>query len=92
MSRNTLSKKGPGKSGNPPPAGNNRGLVLVLAGVHAMAILVIAVVAILSTTGGGNAENFTPNDPGITRTRHPGPGLYRRSRGRRRHLFRWRGG
>ena len=65
MSRNTLSKKGPGKSGKTPPAGNNRGLVLVLAGFTAMVILVIAVVAILSTTGGGNAENFTPNDQGL---------------------------
>lgn len=65
MSRSTLSNKGPGKSRKASPSGSNRGIVLVLAGLTAVAILVIAAVAILSTTGGGNAENFTPNDQGL---------------------------
>lgn len=65
MTRNTLSKKGPGKSGKPPNSGNNRGIVLALAGFTALAIVVVAIIAILSTTGGDNAENFTPNDGGL---------------------------
>ncbi|MGF1472541.1 MAG: TlpA family protein disulfide reductase [Rubrobacteraceae bacterium] len=65
MTRNTLSKKGPGKSRKSPSSGNNRGLVLVLAGFTAAAIVVVALVAIFSTTGSGNAGNFTPNDQGL---------------------------
>ncbi|HZY66085.1 MAG TPA: TlpA disulfide reductase family protein [Rubrobacteraceae bacterium] len=65
MSRNTLSKKDPGKSGRPSASSANRGIVLALAGFTALAIVAIAVVAILSTTGGGNAESFTPNDQGL---------------------------
>lgn len=57
MTRSTPSDKGPGRS--------NRGVVLALAGFTALAIVVIAVVAVLSTTGGGAAEGFTPNDQGL---------------------------
>ena len=39
--------------------------MLVLAGATAFAVLAIAVVAILSTAGGGGAGNFTPNDRGL---------------------------
>jgi thiol-disulfide isomerase/thioredoxin len=39
--------------------------MFVLVGITALAIVVIALVAVLSTTGGGNAENFTPNDEGL---------------------------
>ncbi len=65
MTRNTLSKKGPGKPGKTPSSGNNRGIVLALAGFTALAIVVVAVIAILSTTGGGNDANFTPNTEGL---------------------------
>ena len=65
MARNTLSKKGPGKPQKTPPSGNNRGLVLALAGFTALAIVIIALVAVFSTTGSGNAENFTPNSEGL---------------------------
>ncbi len=65
MMRNTLSKKGPGKSGNTPSSSGNRGIMLVLVGFTAVAIVVIALIAVLSTSGGGNAENFTPNDQGL---------------------------
>jgi thiol-disulfide isomerase/thioredoxin len=65
MVRNTLSKKGSRKAGNKAPSGSNRGIVLVLAGFTAAAILVIALFAIVSTTGGGDASNFTPNDQGL---------------------------
>ena len=65
MARNTLSNKGPGKSRKPSASGNNRALVLILAGFTALAIVVIALVAVLSTTGGGSAESFTPNDQGL---------------------------
>ena len=56
MARNTLSRKGPGKRGNKNPAGSNRGIILVLAGFTAAAIVVIALFAVLSTT-----------DPGVPR-------------------------
>ncbi len=40
--------------------------MLVLAGFTAFLIVLIAALAVLSTTGGGNAEkNFTPNDEGL---------------------------
>ncbi|MGB3635750.1 MAG: TlpA disulfide reductase family protein [Rubrobacteraceae bacterium] len=65
MSRNTLSKKGPNKPTKSPSSGNNRNLILILASFTALAILVIALVAVFSTTGGGSAENFTPNDQGL---------------------------
>jgi thiol-disulfide isomerase/thioredoxin len=39
--------------------------MLVLVGFTAVAIVVIALIAVLSTSSGGNAENFTPNDQGL---------------------------
>jgi thiol-disulfide isomerase/thioredoxin len=39
--------------------------MLVLAGFTALVIVVIAALAVFSTTGGGNAGNFTPNDEGL---------------------------
>jgi thiol-disulfide isomerase/thioredoxin len=65
MARNTLSQKGPCKRGNQNSTGSNRGIVLVLAGFTAAAIVVIALFAVLSTTGGGDTSNFTPNDQGL---------------------------
>lgn len=65
MSRNNLSNKGPGKSRKTSSSGKNRGVALALAGFTALAILVIALIAVLSTTGGGNTESFTPNDQGL---------------------------
>lgn len=62
MSRNTLSKKGPGKPGKAPLPGKNRGVMIALAGFTAIAIVVIALIAILSTTGGGD---FTANNEGL---------------------------
>lgn len=65
MSGNTLSKKGSGKPGKAPLPGKNRGVMIVLAGFTAIAIVVIALIAILSTTGGESAENFTANTDGL---------------------------
>ncbi len=67
MSRNTLSQKGPGKGkpGKAPSSGSNRGILLILAGFTALVIVVIALVAVLSTTGGDSAGNFTANDQGL---------------------------
>jgi thiol-disulfide isomerase/thioredoxin len=64
MARNTLSQKGPGKGGKKAPTGENRGVLLALAGFTAVAIVVIALFAIISTTGGG-ASNFTLNNQGL---------------------------
>lgn len=65
MPRNTLSQKGPGKSGKAPTPDKNRTVPLILAGFTAAVIVVIALVAVLSTTGGQNADNFTANDQGL---------------------------
>ena len=65
MARNTLSQKGPGKPGKASPPGKNRGVMIALAGFTALAIVVIALVAVLSTTGGGDSGNFTPNSEGL---------------------------
>lgn len=65
MSRNTLTQKGPGKPGKTPTSGGNRTIALVLVGFTALAMIVIVIFAVLSTTSGGNAENFTPNDEGL---------------------------
>ncbi len=66
MARNTLSGKGSVKAGKKKaPAGANRSVMLFLAGFTALVIVVIAAVAVFSTTGGGNAGNFTPNDEGL---------------------------
>lgn len=60
MPRNTPSQKGSGKA-----SGSNKTLPLLLAGFTAVVIVVIALVAVLSTTGGQNADNFTANDQGL---------------------------
>jgi thiol-disulfide isomerase/thioredoxin len=39
--------------------------MLFLAGFTALVIVAIAALAVFSTTGGGNAENFTANDEGL---------------------------
>ncbi len=71
MARNTLSNKGPKKSGRrigdkelKAASGSNRPLILALAGFTAVAIVVIALLAVMSA-GGGDAENFTANDQGL---------------------------
>lgn len=73
MARNTSpggssvkNKKSGGDSGN-------RTLVLVLAGFTALVILVIAGLAILSTSGGGDAGNFTPDNQGLIQTGQKAP-------------------
>lgn len=80
MARNTASGKGTKKAGGNAPgkgrkitnkevraaSGANRTLVLALAGFTALAIVVIALFAVLSTGGGGgDAGSFTPNNDGL---------------------------
>lgn len=67
MARNTLSNQGPGKGGKKAPSGGNRGVTLALIGFTAVALVVVALFAVISTTGGG-ASNFTPNDQGLLQT------------------------
>lgn len=64
MVRNTLSNQGPGKESKKAPSGGNRGVALALIGFTAVALVVVALFAVISTTGGG-ASNFTPNDQGL---------------------------
>jgi len=52
-------------SGKKAPSGENRSITLVLAGITAVVIIAIAAFAVLSTTGGPDAGNFTPNDAGL---------------------------
>ena len=59
-----VRKTGKG-SGKKAPSGGNRSIALVLAGFTAVLIIAIAAFAVLSTAGGGNAGNFTPNDEGL---------------------------
>lgn len=61
MARNTPS--GGKKRGAKAPQGN-RPLVLALAGFTALAIVVIALLAVLSARG-GDTGSFTPNDQGL---------------------------
>jgi thiol-disulfide isomerase/thioredoxin len=73
MARNTLSDKGPKKKSGrkigdkelKEASGSNRPLVLALAGFTVVAIVVIALLAVVSAGSGGDAENFTPNDQGL---------------------------
>jgi thiol-disulfide isomerase/thioredoxin len=46
-------------------SGENRIVMLVLAGFTAVVILAIAAFAVLSTAGGPDAGSFTPNDQGL---------------------------
>lgn len=76
MARNTLSNKGPKKSGRKigdkelkSASGSNRPLILALGGFTVVAIAVISVLALTSAgSGGGDAENFTANDQGLIPT------------------------
>jgi thiol-disulfide isomerase/thioredoxin len=66
MSSTTPSTKNRGKTAKKDSSGGNRTLGLVLAGVTALVIAVIAAVAVFSTLGGGGGtQNFTPNDEGL---------------------------
>lgn len=68
MARNTLSNQGPRKGGKKASSGSDRGIVLVLAGFTAAAIVIIALFAVVSTAGSEGASNFTPNDQGLLPT------------------------
>jgi thiol-disulfide isomerase/thioredoxin len=79
MARNTLSNKGPKKSGRKvgdkelkSASGSNRAIVLALAGFTAIAVAVIAVIAV-TNAGSGDAENFTANDQGLIPTGETAP-------------------
>ncbi len=61
MARKTSS----GKVGKKVPSGADKSIRLVLAGFTALVVVIIAVMAVFSTTSGGNAKNFTPNDEGL---------------------------
>lgn len=85
MARNTLSNKGPKKSGTKSgrkvgdkevkaASGSNRLLILALAGFTAIAVAVIALLAVMSAGGGqGDAENFTANNQGLIPTGETAP-------------------
>jgi hypothetical protein len=47
--------------------------MLFLAGFTALVIVVIAALAVLSTTGGQSAGNFTPNDQDLIRVGEKAP-------------------
>ncbi len=64
MTRTTPGNKR-GKAAEKASSGGNRTLGLLLAGFTALVIVAIALFAVLSTTGGGNTSNFTPNDEGL---------------------------
>ena len=49
--------------------------MLVLAGLTALVIVAIAALAVFSTTGGGGAESFTPNDEGLIPVGERAPGF-----------------
>ncbi len=74
MTRNASSVKHSGKTGKKGSSGSNRVLMLVLAGFTALVIVVIAALAVFSTTGGG-AGNFTPNDEGLIPVGDEAPGF-----------------
>jgi thiol-disulfide isomerase/thioredoxin len=61
--RKTVSGKG-SREGKV-PSGENRTIMLVLAGFTAVVIIAIAAFAVLSTAGGSSGGNFTPNDEGL---------------------------
>jgi thiol-disulfide isomerase/thioredoxin len=58
VSRNASSEK-------KESSGPNRAVMLALAGFTALVIVAIAALAVFSSTGGGGAANFTPNDEGL---------------------------
>jgi thiol-disulfide isomerase/thioredoxin len=61
--RKTVSGKGSDKK--KAPSGENRTVMLVLAGFTAVVIIAIAAFAVLSTAGGPSGGSFTPNDAGL---------------------------
>lgn len=79
MARNTVSRKGPGKTGKKTASaasGTNRTILLILAGFTALVIVAIAAFAILSASGSDqSAENFTPNDQGLIPVGEKAPGF-----------------
>ena len=62
MTRGTPPRK---RSKNKAATGDNRSVVLALAGFTAVVILFIAGFAILTTTGNENEESFTPSTEGL---------------------------
>jgi thiol-disulfide isomerase/thioredoxin len=63
------SKQNKTDRGSQEPTGSatpsNRTVVLLLAGATAFAVLAVAVLAILNTTGSGDAVSFTPSNRGL---------------------------
>ena len=75
MARNTLSREGSGKAGEQTSPGANTSIKLLLAGLTGLVIVAIAALAVLSTTGGGGTQGFTPNDEGLIRVGERAPGF-----------------
>ena len=75
MARNTLSREGSGKAGEQTPPGANSNIKLLLAGLTGLVIVAIAALAVLSTTGGGGTQGFTPNDEGLIPVGERAPGF-----------------
>ena len=75
MTRNMLSGKGPDKPRKNAPSGGNRGIIVVLVGFTAAAIIAIAGFAVLTTNSGVNAGNFTPNNAGLLELGTQAPGF-----------------
>ena len=75
MARNTLSREGSGKAGEQGSPGANRNVKLLLAGLTGLVIVAIAALAVLSTTGGGGTQGFTPNDEGLIPVGERAPGF-----------------
>ena len=72
-STQTATSKGSGE-GAVSPRRQNRTLFLV-AGITAFVILAIAAFAVLSASGGGDAQSFTPNDQGLLPVGSQAPGF-----------------
>ncbi len=75
MVRNTLAREGSGKAGEQTPPGANSNIKLLLAGLTGLVIVAIAALAVLSTTGGGGTQGFTPNDEGLIPVGERAPGF-----------------
>lgn len=52
MARNSLSNKGPRKTGKKRSSGSDRGIVLMIAGFAVAVMLVVVLLAVISTTSG----------------------------------------
>ncbi len=75
MARNTLSREGSGKAGEQTSPGANSSIKYLLAGLTGLVIVAIAALAVLSTTGGGGTQGFTPNDEGLIPVGERAPGF-----------------